>query len=325
MKQQGTKVFDQKKGGKKNSKRTSGPSKGRGSLGKKGPRSLGMKYADDRMGSGKKTGNNTGELKGPKFGRGRIPVSETFKKKTGAQKLVEALQNKKDRDARKLFLVEGEKTFLEVIQSTYELHTLFATHAFLATYPEIAEFAQGKINVVDAEELSQMGTLATNMMVIGVFHQKSVPPLVIANEVALMISDVNDPGNFGTLLRIADWYGIKKVICSKNTVDFYHPKAIGATKGSFTRVEVHYTDLEDFLLANKDIPVYGADLEGNSVHTTVFPSRGILLLGSEAHGIDHTIKDLVTHLVTIPRYGDAESLNVAVAGAIILDYWKRSR
>ena len=105
----------------------------------------------------------------PAFGRGRIPVSESFKKKTTAQKLIESLQNKKDRDARKLFLVEGEKSFLEAVQSSYELYSVFATHMFLATYPEVADFAKGKINIVDAEELSGMGSLTTNMLVVGVF------------------------------------------------------------------------------------------------------------------------------------------------------------
>jgi TrmH family RNA methyltransferase len=260
----------------------------------------------------------------PSFGRARIPVSETFKKKTTAQKLIESLQNKKDRDARELFLVEGEKSFLEVVQSSYELYSVFATHMFLATYPEIAEFAKGKINIVDAEELSGMGTLANNMSVIGVFKQKRLSQLVIGNEIALAVSDVNDPGNLGTLVRIADWYGIRKIIASKSTVDLYNPKTISATKGSFTRVDVYYTDLEDFFLTNKDLPVVAADLEGNSAHTAIYPSRGVLLLGSEAHGIDHDLKDLVTTFVTIPRYGDAESLNVAVAGGIILDNWKKS-
>jgi TrmH family RNA methyltransferase len=285
---------------------------------RRGMRAMGPKRFEKKM---EKQQINTGK---PAFGRGRIPVSETFKKKTAAQKLVESLQNKKDRDARKLFIVEGEKSFLEVVQSSYELYSMFATHAFLATYPELADFAKGKINIVDAEELSGMGTLATNMMVIGVFKQKELPPLVVADEVVLALSDVNDPGNLGTLVRIADWYGIRKVIASKNTVDIYNPKTISATKGSFTRVDVYYADLEDFFLANKNLPVIGADLEGESAHTVEFPSRGVLLLGSEAHGIEHDLKDLVTKYVTIPRYGDAESLNVAVAGAIILDNWKKS-
>lgn len=294
-------------------KRTTGSAKRSGPV-RKGPRNLGMKYGDDAP----------AKPKGPRFGRARIPVSETFKKKTSAQKLVESLQNKKDRDARKLFLVEGEKSFLEVIQSTYELHTVFATHAFLATYPEIADFAAGKIQVVDAQELSQMGTLVTNMMVIGVFHQKPLAPLVVADEIVLVVADVNDPGNLGTLIRTADWYGISKIICSRSTVDLYNPKVISATKGSFTRVSVYHTDLEDFFISQADLPVFAADLTGTSVHKVSFPKRGALLLGNESHGIDHTLEDFVTQKITIPRYGHAESLNVAIAGAIILDTWKET-
>lgn len=280
---------------------------------RKGPRNLGMKYGDDA----------SVKPKGPRFGRARIPVPEAFKKKTSAQRMIESLQNKKDRDARKLFLVEGEKSFLEVIQSTYELHTVFATHAFLATYPEIVDFAVGKIQVVDAQELSQMGTLATNMSVIGVFHQKKLSPLVITDEIILAIDDVNDPGNLGTLIRTADWYGISKIICSRSTVDVYNPKTISATKGSFTRVDVHYMDLEDFFLDHQDIPVFAADLHGKSLHKVSLPSRGILLLGNESHGINHTLEEYITEKITIPRHGHAESLNVAIAGAIILDRWKQ--
>jgi TrmH family RNA methyltransferase len=288
---------------------------------KKGPRDLGMKYGNDTRRSSSREDEKP--KSGPAFGRARIPVSETFKKKTGAQKLVASLQNKKDRDARKLFLVEGEKSFLEAIESSYELHTVFATHMFLATYPELAESIKQFTNIVDASELSGMGTFASNMMVIGVFHQKQVPPLVVADEIVLALDDVNDPGNLGTLIRIADWYGIRKVICSKSTVDVYNPKTISAAKGSFTRVDVYYKDLEDFFRSQHDLPIFAADLEGKSVHNVSFPSRGVLLLGNESHGIDHTLKEIVTESVTIPRFGHAESLNVAVAGAIILDSWKR--
>lgn len=256
--------------------------------------------------------------------RKKIVVSETFKKKTTAQKLVASLHNKKDRDAKKLFLVEGEKTFLETIQSDYRVHSVFATHAFLATYPEVAEYAKDAIHIVDAQELSQMGTLSSNMMVIGVFYQKPLQSLVIGDEVVIAVADGNDPGNLGTLIRIADWYGIRKIITSKNTVDVYNPKVISATKGSFTRVDVYSVELEDFLIDQQDIPVFAADMQGVSVHKVLFPNRGILLLGNESHGIDPSLEDVITEKITIPRYGHAESLNVAIAGAVILDAWKKS-
>lgn len=289
----------------------------------KGPRDLGMKYGSDKRRKPERSKEN-GPTKGPAFGRARIPVSETFQKKTGAQKMIASLQNKKDRDIRKLFLVEGEKSFMEAIQSTYVLHTMFATHAFLATYPDIVTVVQGKLHVVDNEELSGMGNFASNTMVIGIFHQKPLPPLVVTDEVVLALSDVNDPGNLGTIIRIADWYGIKKIIASKSTVDLYNPKTISATKGSFSRVDVYYQDLEDFFTIQPELPVFAADLTGESVHEVTFPSRGVLLLGSESHGIPRELEECITKYVTIARYGNAESLNVAVAGAVILDNWKRS-
>lgn len=265
------------------------------------------------------------QVSGVKPGMRKNTVSESFQKKTTAQKLVASLHNKKDRDARKLFLVEGEKTFVETIHSFYPLHSAFVTHGFLEIYPEIKETFGDKIHVVDEYELTSMGTLSVNTMAIGIFHQQELPPFKIGNqEVVLALCDVNDPGNLGTLVRIADWYGITKIIASKNTVDIYNPKTISASKGSFARVGVYYQDLEDFFLAHESIPVFAADMKGNNVHTTPFPKQGILLLGNETHGIPHELEDYINHVITIPRYGNAESLNVAIAGAVILDNWKKS-
>jgi TrmH family RNA methyltransferase len=134
---------------------------------------------------------------------------------------------------------------------------------------------------------------------------------------------VNDPGNLGTILRIADWYGIKKIVASKKTVDIYNSKVISATKGSFARVQVYYLDLVSFFKTEKGIPVLGADLEGADVHTYKFPQKAFLLMGSESHGIHPDLEKNITQKITIPRYGTAESLNVGIATAVILDNWKR--
>ncbi|MDB4984317.1 MAG: tRNA/rRNA methyltransferase SpoU [Patescibacteria group bacterium] len=255
--------------------------------------------------------------------RSRIPVSAAFVKKTRAAKLVAALHDKKDREARKLFLVEGETSILEALDSNYEVNTIFATHEFLENYPEISKQLGPKVEIVDAQELTTLGTLARNTAAIGIFHQKELGDVTIGNEIVIALSGVNDPGNLGTIMRIADWYGIRKIIASNDTVDVYNPKTISATKGSFTRVDVYYCDLEDFLLASNNIPVIAADMRGRDAHKFPFPERGILLLGNEAHGIPDELAKLATDTVTIPRFGGAESLNVAIAGAVILDNWKR--
>lgn len=253
----------------------------------------------------------------------RIPISSAFMKKTRAAKLVAALHDKKDREARKLFLVEGETSILEALASNYEVHTIFTTHEFLDTYPEIAHELGKKIEIVDEAELNSLGTLAHNKSAIGVFHQKDLAHMVITNEVVIALAGVNDPGNLGTIMRIADWYGIKKIVASKETVDVYNPKVISASKGSFARVDVYYADLDQFFLKNKTVPVIAADMHGKNTHSYAFPKQGILLLGNESHGIDQELSRFISERVTIPRRGGAESLNVAIAGAVILDNWMR--
>jgi TrmH family RNA methyltransferase len=253
----------------------------------------------------------------------RIPISAAFVKKTRAAKLVAALHDKKDRAERKLFLVEGQTSILEALDSNYEAHTIFATHEFLDEYPEISRQLGKKVEIVDEAELNSLGTLAQNKSAIGIFHQKNLQPIVIADEVVVALSGVNDPGNLGTIMRIADWYGVKKIIASNDTVDSYNPKVIGASKGSFSRVDVYYADLVNFFAKNKNVPVIAADMRGRSVHQFAFPKRGILLLGNESHGIDEELARFVSETVTIPKFGGAESLNVAIAGAIVLDNWMR--
>jgi len=268
------------------------------------------------------------EMAPGRFGKTRIraartPVSAVFAKKSTAAKLVQSLQDKKTRAERKLFLVEGEITTIEALEASFVPHSLFVTHEFLENYPEILEHFKDKTHIVDENELASMGTMVTNRSVIGVFHQKDLAPFFMQNEIVLALDNVNDPGNLGTIVRIADWYGIRKIVASRETVDIYNPKTISATKGSFARVDVYYQDLEKFFTHNKNVPVFAADLQGDDVHTTEFPPTGILLLGNEAHGINPELSRFIQNRITIPRFGGAESLNVAIAGAVILDNWLR--
>ena len=174
-----------------------------------------------------------------------------------------------------------------------------------------------------ADELAALGTFKTNEAALAVAEMKPDISLKAGkDEYVLMLDELNDPGNLGTIIRIADWFGIKKIICSENTVDFYNPKVIAAAKGSFTRVQAHYTDLYHFLKAN-NMPVYGADMEGAPVHSYSFTKGGYLLMGNEANGIDPKLLPFVTEKLSIPGWGGAESLNVAVATAILCDNLRR--
>lgn len=239
------------------------------------------------------------------------------------KKLIKELHDKKGRNEHKLFLVEGEVSVLEFLKSDYQLEALIASSEFLADHKSETKHIAEKIHEVKKTELEKLGTLSSNDKAIGIFHQKEIPAFSLGNEIVLALSDVNDPGNLGTILRIADWYGITKIVASKNTVDVYNPKVISATKGSFARVQVYYEDLKQFLENHQGIAVLGADLSGEDVHTYAFPDQGILLMGSESHGIHPDLEKYITQKITIPRYGHAESLNVGIATAIVLDNWKR--
>ena len=239
--------------------------------------------------------------------------------------LVRSLHQKKYRKKENLFLVEGAKSVLEVVQSAYKLKTLLATPMFLEEHVDLLSPGGIELTEATAGELTALGTLQTNDSAIAVVEMQ--PHLALAAEAeewVLLLDDVGDPGNLGTIIRIADWYGIQKLICSETTVDFYNPKVIAASKGSFTRVRAYYTSLTDFLKDQK-LPVYGADLHGESAHHFQYPKEGYLLMGSESHGISAELASALTARLTIPSYGQAESLNVAIATAILCDNLRRTQ
>jgi len=200
---------------------------------------------------------------------------------------------------------------------------VLTTTEFFDKYGEKIREKAKAYEIVNQFDLEKVGTFETNNSALAVIRQKeNIEPKISKDEIVLALDEIKDPGNLGTIIRIADWYGIKNVVASKETVDFYNPKVVTATKGSFTRVNIFYTDLKDFLLETK-LPVWGAFLNGKNIHETKFPTSGIILMGNESNGISKKTEKLVTKKITIPAYGKAESLNVAIATAIILDNWKR--
>ncbi len=140
------------------------------------------------------------------------------------------------------------------------------------------------------------------------------------------LDGVRDPGNLGTIIRLCDWFGVKNLICSNDTVDCYNSKVVQATMGSIARVNISYVDLEDFLTENDQMPIMGTFLEGENIYTSELPKDGILILGNEANGISSKIEKLVTQRINIPQYGNSaetESLNVATATAVVLSEFRR--
>jgi TrmH family RNA methyltransferase len=236
-------------------------------------------------------------------------------------KFIKSLQEKKYRKQEQCFIVEGAKSVLEVLVSDFETRMILGTEAFIQDLPTIKDSTE--LYVVKPDLLSTLGDFKTNDAALAVVKMKNWNTIEIAQDnFTLVLDDIRDPGNLGTIIRTADWYGITQILASEETVDFYNTKVINATKGSFTRVNVHYTDLNEVLEANL-LPVYGAFLDGKDVHQTSFPKAGLLIIGNESNGISKELSQKVTHPVTIPKLGLAESLNAAIATAILLDNIKR--
>ncbi|MEX3072722.1 RNA methyltransferase [Vibrio alginolyticus] len=233
-------------------------------------------------------------------------------------KLLRALGQKKQRKAHGLFLVQGEKNVLELASSSLIVKQIFATADFLTNHQELSCFECIEASL---DDLTKASTLVSNNAAIAVVE---IPDVKVPQAKGLMIAldGVSDPGNLGTIIRVADWYGIKHIIASTDCADPYNPKTISATMGSFGRVQVSLVDLPSYL-EQANLPVYGAFLEGESVHKTAFSADGILLMGSESHGVREEASKFVTDKITIPAFGGAESLNVAMATGIILDNMRR--
>jgi TrmH family RNA methyltransferase len=230
--------------------------------------------------------------------------------------LIKSLQQKKFRREHRLFVAEGYKSVSEFIASGYQMQTVYHTPAVTAKLNKLSK----KVNFQDisAADLQKMSSLTTPQEVLAVIHLPEWPKLTqsnLVNQFTLVLDGVQDPGNLGTIIRTADWFGIQNIICSEDTVDAYNPKVVQATMGSLARVNLHYTNLAT-LLPLLNLPVLGAMLNGDNIYTANLGTQGLIVMGNEGNGLRPDIQDLVTQSVTIPRVGEAESLNVAIATAL---------
>ena len=239
---------------------------------------------------------------------------------------IRSLHQKKYRQQEKCFLVEGAKSVQEVLASTFQVDLLLATDAFHKENAVLADRQRCRAETATPDELTRVGTLESNNAAITVVRMRpNVPLIPQPGAWSLVLDDIRDPGNLGTILRIADWYGIDTILCSDTTADVYNPKVISASKGSFTRVHWWYGDLVS-VLKQATVPIYGAFLGGTDVHHLNFGTAGgYVVMGNEANGIGPAVEELVTNRITIPRYGQAESLNVGIATAVILDNFRRGK
>jgi RNA methyltransferase, TrmH family len=232
-------------------------------------------------------------------------------------KLITSLKQKKYRLQHQLFVAEGKKTIFELLHSNLQLQQLYTTTLEF----DVSDDFQTKISENDLNKISFLKTPNTALALFKI----PTPQPINFNTLVVALDDVRDPGNLGTIIRLCDWFGIKDLICSLDTVDCYNPKVIQATMGSITRVNVSYVNLKEVLL-KQNTDIVGAFMDGDSVYHKDLPNLGVLVLGNEANGISKELESIITKRVSIPRFGDVkatESLNVATATAILLSEFKR--
>ncbi|MES2279109.1 MAG: RNA methyltransferase [Bacteroidota bacterium] len=239
--------------------------------------------------------------------------------------LFKSLQHKKFRNVHGLFVAEGFKSVAEFIASGYPIQTIYHTDAVA---PKLLKLS-AKINFqeISLNDLVKISSLTTPQEVIALIKIPEWPALnaaLLKNKYALVLDGVQDPGNMGTIIRTADWFGINHIICSDDSVDVYNPKVVQATMGSLSRINVYYTNLEAAIPQLK-MPVYGALLNGKNIYTTRFNTEGLIVMGNEGNGIRPEIQKLVDTAITIPGAGATESLNVAIATAIFCSEVFRNR
>ncbi len=232
-------------------------------------------------------------------------------------KFLRSLRLKKNREQERSFIIEGEKMVLEAVKEYPELVKevyLQKSANLVINFPTIFE-----INTTESEQIS--GFKSPNKC-LALLSYPTIEPQT--SDLTLVLDQVQDPGNLGTIIRLADWFGLKKIVASIDTADCFNPKVIQASMGSIFRVNVVYTEIKTFLELS-DLPIYGALLNGKNVYKTNLPTKGILVMGNEGNGISEEIQNLITDKLTIPKFGQAESLNVSMATGILLSEFFRSR
>lgn len=241
------------------------------------------------------------------------------------RKLLRLLEQKKRRDAEGLFIAEGRKTVSDLLRGGMSCLFLAATPQRLPDLQSLAPAAE----IVEAsdDELTEVSALQTRSEVIAIFRQRKTPlPTPDNHTLILALDDVQDPGNLGTIIRTADWFGVHHIVCSRACADIYNPKTVQATMGALCRARVAYTDLAQWLPTTA-LPIFGAYLDGDCVYSAALPQAAILLMGNEGHGISPRLAPLITNRLHIPNYPTdaptSESLNVSTATAILLSEFRR--
>lgn len=239
-------------------------------------------------------------------------------------KQINALSQKKQRDEQSVFVAEGPKLVSDLLKS-FRCKELFYVSGCELDTPK-----NEKKQMVTADELKKISSLVTPQQCLAIFEKPiySIESNVFETELSLVLDDVQDPGNLGTIIRIADWFGIKNIFCSLHTADVYNSKTIQATMGALAKVKIHYVDIVELLnQLPQDIPIYGTFMDGTDIYTQALENKGLIIMGNEGKGIQAICEQYVNNRLYIPDYprGEAssESLNVAVATAIVCAEFRR--
>ncbi len=243
-------------------------------------------------------------------------------------KYIRSLELKKKRKEENAFVAEGPKLVGELM-GHFECLYIAATAEWTAEYLCLIK-EKCPVDVVTEDELHRISFLDTPQKVLAVFRQKenSFDVSVVKENLCIALDDVQNPGNFGTIVRLADWFGIEHVFCSRFSADIYNPKTVQATMGGMARVKVHYCDLSELIKSlPSDIPVYGTFLNGHDIYSEHLEQHGLIVMGNEGRGVSAEVEALVTNRLYVPNYPagrtTSESLNVAIATAIVCSEFRR--
>ena len=247
-------------------------------------------------------------------------------------KFINSLKQKKVRNELGLFIAEGEKIAEEILKSSANINSVYATELWISENSN--KISDKKIEVIEVKqsELERISSLTTpnEVLVIAEKFNTTFDEIDITQKLSLGLDDIKDPGNLGTIIRIADWFGIENIFCSENTVELYNSKVIQATMGSFLRVNVHYLNLNDFISKIKSMTnIYATTLDGQDIYKQNLENKGVILIGNESNGISKNIINQATHKLFIQNFSinkneKAESLNASIATAIICSEFRRN-
>jgi RNA methyltransferase, TrmH family len=240
-------------------------------------------------------------------------------------KYIQSLQHKKFRDQYHAFVAEGPKVVEGLLHSgKFEASTIIAVETWIENLDrKVYDRISDRITIVKDFELEKVATYTSANSVVAIFNKPDQPaPIVTGGKFTIVLDDIQDPGNLGTIIRLADWFGVEHIICSPNTVDMYNNKVVQSTMASLGQVNVVYTSLPEFISAHKNVGVYAATLDGISLTSVKGIKEGIIVIGNESKGVSAAVLDLANKKITIPKFGEAESLNAAVATGIIISQLK---